>query len=137
MKTGSKTRLFLIELVIIILFFAFAGAICANIFVKAHTLSSKSTDISMAVMQAQSAAECVKDTDGDAKKLCDLLDGQDTAEGLTVYYDKDWKPSDESGAKYELSIALTQENGFLNADISVLKGDEEIYSIETGKYLGK
>ncbi len=135
MKTQSKARLFLIELVIIILFFAFAGAVCASIFVEAHLTSERSADISAAAIKAQLAAECVKETKGGVKELQALLGGQPGESGFIVYYDGDWNAADQDEMRYCLRVDMTQKEGLLYADISVFKGDETLYAIQTGEYL--
>jgi hypothetical protein len=133
--TGSKTRLFLIEMIIIILFFALAAAVCANVFVKAHLLSAQSADLSMAVIKAQTAAECVKETEGNLPKLCLLLNGQQTGQKVTVFYDKDWETAEDEQAVYTLEADVQTKDGLLTASITMRKGDEEIYSVNTGRYM--
>ena len=139
MKPNSKTRLFLIELVIIILFFAFAGAICANIFVKAHTISQDSSDLSEAVLMVQLAAECVKDADGDADRLMELL-SEATADWEIHINDNDeigYLNETPNGSRYQLNVELKREDGILYADISAMKGEETLYSIQTAEYIGE
>ncbi len=137
MRSTSKARLFLIELVIIILFFAIAGAVCANIFVKAHLTSEKSLDLTSAALKAQFAAECVKHAKDDEIRLSELL-GADRENGgeFTVYYDESWNASAKDAARYSLSVSLSKTGGMLRAEISVCKGAQELYAIETGEYLG-
>ncbi len=57
MKTRSKSRLFLIELMIAFLFFLLGCVVCVRMFLTAHTLSEKSELLDLAVVAAQSAAE--------------------------------------------------------------------------------
>ena len=52
----SKTGLFLMELIIGILFFSLASAICIEIFVKAHLMNNESVQKSHAV---KIASRCV------------------------------------------------------------------------------
>lgn len=59
-RSSSKSGLFLIELIIAIVFFAVASAICIQLFVKAHLISTRSTDISTASIIAQNTAEQFK-----------------------------------------------------------------------------
>ena len=56
----SKSALFLIELIIAILFFALSSAICVQLFAKAHLISQKSSNVTMAINCAQTAAELVQ-----------------------------------------------------------------------------
>ena len=52
MKNNSRSRssLFLMELILVILFFAVAGSICVQIFVKAHLLSQSSSDLNLSLI---------------------------------------------------------------------------------------
>jgi len=56
----SKSGLFLMELIILICFFALAAVICVQLFAAAHTISRRSADIQMAVLHAQNVAEAFK-----------------------------------------------------------------------------
>lgn len=56
-QRSSKSGLFLIELILGIFFFSVCATICAQIFVKSHTLSKKSVDLTHAVSFSQSLAE--------------------------------------------------------------------------------
>ena len=56
-QNNSRTSLFLMELIIVILFFAIASAICLRLFVGAHLLSEKDKDLSHALVWAQNLSE--------------------------------------------------------------------------------
>lgn len=64
-RYASKSALFLMELLIAILVFAFTAAICMRIFVYAKQTADSAGDISIAVMSSQNAAECYKAYYGD------------------------------------------------------------------------
>ena len=48
-RKGSKSALFLMELILAILFFAAASAVCVQLFVKAHLMSQDTVDLNRAV----------------------------------------------------------------------------------------
>ena len=65
MKThnpAKRSSLFLMELMIAILFFSLASAVCVQLFVKSHLLTREAADLNQAVSQAQSAAEVIRTT---------------------------------------------------------------------------
>ena len=132
----SKSGLFLMELMIAILFFSLASAICIRLFAWAHLTSVSSSELSMATVTAQTAAECFKSADGSAEKLTQLLDGaQPAGNGVAVYYDRDWAPASESLAAYRLNVVLIEGNPVI-ARIDVEKmGGETVFSLEVGEYL--
>ena len=131
---SSKTKLVLIELIIIILFFSLAGAVCVNIFAQARILSVKSTDTTMATLTAQTAAELVRSSDGNEllQEAYEEVDG-----GFVAYFDAEWDETDEAGAVYKMRIGMAEEQDLLTANISVSKADNELYAITAKKFAGK
>jgi Tfp pilus assembly protein PilE len=93
----SKTAIFLFELMVVILIFSVAAAVCTSIFGKAYVFSAESKALTMAVLKAESIAEefkVGKTPDGD------------------MYFDGDWKPAaDEAGAAY--AVRTSTNDGVL------------------------
>ncbi|MBR6309116.1 MAG: hypothetical protein IKR39_10975 [Lachnospiraceae bacterium] len=54
----SKSALFLMELIIVILFFALTSAVCMRVFIKAHDVAHDTESANYAVLWADNAAEC-------------------------------------------------------------------------------
>ncbi len=100
----SRSGLFLLELMIVILFFAVTSAICMNLFVKAHLTSTAGSDLTAAVRETQSAAEWFKAVDGDKDQLADRLSAHVLEERLGLYFDKDWVRTGEGNAVSTVSI---------------------------------
>lgn len=61
----SKSALFLMELIIIIMFFALTSAVCMQVFVKAHEISRISEAGNNAMLWSTNARECFYAYDGD------------------------------------------------------------------------
>ena len=59
-RTHSGSSLFLMELILAILFFSVASAVCVQLFARAHTASEQSAALNRAVLAAESAAEAFK-----------------------------------------------------------------------------
>lgn len=72
----SRSGLFLLELMIVILFFAVTSAVCVNLFVQAHLTSTAGGELTAATREVQSAAEWLKAADGDLEKLAAQLDAK-------------------------------------------------------------
>lgn len=137
-RTSTKSGLFLIELIIAILFFSLASAICIQLFIKAHFVSSNSEDLSMALNQSQSVAEYFKASNGTSAELVNMLDGElgEKPNEIILNYDKNWNTA-VTNPVYQLSISLDEKNP-VTATISVTKvsdKDNIIYSLETKKYI--
>ena len=129
-RSKSKSRLFFIEILIIIVFFSICAGVCMNLFAKAKLTSVESSDLTKGVMVAQAAAEAVK-AEGDSPELERLLGGCRDGNIIRIYYDGQWqKLPRKEAAVYELAVRLTEEQGVLAAEIRVLKGDQEIHSLK-------
>lgn len=72
-KSGSRSSLFLVELIITIFFFSLAGTVCVRLFLYAHKISSDSKVLTKAVSIAQNAAESFLAADGDPQQFAELL----------------------------------------------------------------
>ncbi len=136
----SRTKLFLIELIIIMLFFSFAGAACMNLFANAKILSTKSTQTVEASLRVQSAAEIFSSTKEDKEALAKALGGTATNNGAKVAYDENWQPTTEG--IYLMDIAITPQGKLLSAQITMYDNSDSnnsnavIYEISTKKYSG-
>jgi len=80
----SKTPLALIEQTIMILVFALSAALCIGAFVHADSVSRKTEALSLAVFEAQSAAEAIKS--GDESFLLPLSYITESGFTLTAVY---------------------------------------------------
>ncbi len=131
---SSKAKLFLIELVIIILFFSFASGVCMKMFATAKQISMRSTELTMASMAAQSAAEAVKS--GGEQGLQDAL-GVQGSDGLyEVHYDKDWNVVQGDGS-FLMAVRLNHaDNDLLSAVIEVRYQDDVLYQITAKRFEG-
>ena len=59
-KPAKRSSLFLLELIIAILFFCLASAVCVRFFVRSHVMEQETTELNLAVDQAVSAAEILR-----------------------------------------------------------------------------
>ena len=89
-RSKSKSRLFFIEILIIIVFFSICAGVCMNLFAKAKLISVESSDLTKGVMVAQAAAEAVK-AEGDSPELERLLGGCRDGNMIRIYYDGQWQ----------------------------------------------
>ena len=124
----SGSGMFLIELLIGLLIFAIASAICLRIFVAANHISTGSVELNHAVVAAQNSAECFKSTGGDMPETAGLLGG-DLSEGdtaLTLYFDADWNKVALAGNGYFAEIRqVSRGGGVIDGEVSVsrMSGD--------------
>ena len=124
----SGSGLFLIELLIGLLIFAIASAICLRIFVASHQISAGSVELNHAVVAAQNSAECFRATNGDLPETAELLGGDlsDDNMALTLYFDADWNKVALAGNGYFAEIKrISKENGLIDGEVAIsrMSGD--------------
>ena len=85
-KNSSKSGIFLMELILSILFFSIAAAVCVKLFVTAHRLSDQSVNLHHAVAMAESIAEAFYGCNGNVGELETLFPdaGMDEQTMLTI-----------------------------------------------------
>lgn len=128
MNTRSKSGLFLIELVAVILIFSLSAALCLRIFFRSRQVEAESRNLSYASLAVQSAADCYKSANGDIVKVADLLSGSLSNGELFLYYDADWnRVFDETSSSAYVSIMeLSPNEGIVTARES---GSGPIFSL--------
>ena len=139
-RTTSKSSLFLIELIIVILFFSIAAAICVLLFAHARVTSIESGRLTMSVTYSQNAVEALRATGGNDQGLEQLLGVKKKTDGSFVAeYDKDWNLV-ESNGEYRLTMVVSSDDArkLLRGEVSIAEFDngeyKEIYSVNTSQY---
>lgn len=117
---ASKASLFLIELIILILFFAVAGGICVKLFVAAHLDSTSGENLSQAVLAVQSTAEAYKVAETEEQMLQYVPGAQMTEDGFEILYDAAWNPTQAAQAVFQVRVRMTERDGVGEAQIDAL-----------------
>lgn len=95
---AKRSSLFLLELMIAILFFCLASAVCVQIFVKAHTISRETQELNTALEKVSGYTELF---------LADAL-----TEDTEIFYDADWQECSKDEASYEIVIGWSRMESF-------------------------
>ena len=122
MKT-SKSAVFLFELMIIILVFALAAAVCTQIFASAYKMSTESHELTMSSINAQTVAEQFKA-------------GVDVE---PLYFDRDWAAVGSADAFYRVELDEQDAARWIrDAYVNVFKTGEEdaIFTIHVKEFTG-
>ena len=110
MNTRSKSSLFLIELVIVILVFSLSAAVCLRMFFQSRLISNESRNISQASLAVQSVADSYKGMHGDYLKTTELLNGTLVDSTITFYYNEVWEQvSSNTNASYTVVVEKISE----------------------------
>jgi len=136
----SKSQIFLLEFIIVVLFFAICSTICVSAFIKADRISKDSSRDVNAMVIAKNAAECFKASD-DADPGEYLNITQDADGSYTIYLDEEFDETSKlDAAAYTVRIDLVEkEKNLLTARISVYEKQEDtaFYQINVDKYVGE
>ena len=150
MKT-SKSSLFLMELIISILFFSIASAVCIQLFVKAHLMNIRTQEQNQTVVWSQNLAELWRAYDGDIlliyNQLCADYACEDSSVYLTnvppytlvLYFNEDWELSD-SNITYHVVLSGTtydETSRLITSEIKISKGEEVLYSLPLSHHIAE
>lgn len=124
--TANPSSLFLLELIFAILFFSVASAVCVQVFVKSHTLSTEARDLTQASRRTEDVAELItastslddmehllEDTYSDALEI--------SSADFTIFYDSDFLPCTQKTAAWQLSGTWELNGQLLDVQLDVTK----------------
>ena len=138
-RNRRQSSLFLMELIIMVFFFALAAAICLKLYAGARSISENTRILSIGSAKTESVAAALRDDPTDpVGSLTRIADGGnveltgDAASGQAVYYyDSDWKLCRNEDAKTAVLVSWNAENHMLTADISINKIHSDSGEIQT------
>jgi len=119
----TKSAVFLFELMIIILVFTLAAAVCTQIFASAYTMSTESRELTMSSINAQTIAEQFKSGKSDTEPL---------------YFDSDWALTNRAGASYSVELDERTASNMREAYVNVFRigSGEAIYTLHVKEFTG-
>lgn len=159
-NSSSRSGLFLMELIISIMFFSLAGAVCVRLFVSSHIISKNSVELNHSLEWCQNIAEAFYGCNGRAKEITGLFTNcisnasADTdADEFFLLFDQAFHPIDVSVStpesssiecSYILSVRISEKKRMLLCEIKAMKtselpntfaeGSSPIYELEVTLY---
>ena len=135
----SKSGLFLMEMIIAICFFAVASGICVQLFVAAHSISQRSANIQMAVMNAQSAAAAFKATGQNTEALVTTLGASYHGGGqIVAWFNEEWEAVALEDGHHQMvvekDLSVVPAVAYITV-YDVASGDM-LYSLSVSRYIG-
>ena len=120
-RHNNTSSLFLLELILAVLFFSVASALCIQIFTKAHLMSQDARDLNFAVNEVSSMAEQMPD---------------DSLQDAAAYYDSSYASCEKADAVYVLTVHYEPEDTLLKAHISMdsIDDNRNIYTLDVTKH---
>ena len=136
---AKRSSLFLLELMIAILFFCLASAVCVQIFVKAHTTSRGTQELNTALEKVSGFSEVFLAGDSFSALLPEDASVSENADGSAeylVFYDENWQLCSSSDATYEIQIRIDPQGALLHGSFTARSASDAddasvIYSMET------
>lgn len=142
-KLKSRTSLVLMELIITILFFSIASAVCVQLFVKAHLVTKDTYELNNAVGIAESFSEVFRGTNGsidEVSKQFPLGIVDDDGDYFEVFYDEDFVMTDDyENATYVADVTISSYSRLMNLETKVVRISDYkiIYSLDSSTYIRK
>ena len=158
-RHNNTSSLFLLELILAVLFFSVASALCIQIFTKAHLMSQDARDLNFAVNEVSSMAEQISagtlHSDTSASSDDTAASSDDTAASSgdtasdpstqisndawqddTAYYDSSYASCEKADAVYVLTVHYEPEDTLLKAHISMdtIADNRNIYTLDVTKH---
>lgn len=144
-RHNNTSSLFLLELILAVLFFSVASALCIQIFTKAHLMSQDARDLNFAVNEVSSMAEQISagtlhsDTAASSDDTASDPSTQmpdDSLQDAAAYYDSSYASCEKADAVYVLTIHYEPEDTFLKAHISMdtVADNRNIYTLDVTKH---
>lgn len=109
---SSKSSLFLMELIIVILFFSIASGICMQIFVKAHLLTKQTDMEQQALMVSDSVIAVLKKSPGDLDKIITICGGEKKENKVVIFFDRSFQRTSHKNAVYLLEVAMKDKDQY-------------------------
>ncbi|SFB03190.1 hypothetical protein SAMN05216249_10780 [Acetitomaculum ruminis DSM 5522] len=138
----SSSGIFLMEITISILFFSLCAVVCIELFVKAHTLSKSTDELTFATNIASNYAECFLNAKGDMSRVDILADMKEADKNCyEIYFDKNFNIIKKKEASYVLYLEKSQDEydigKMAKASITIknIFEDSEVYSLSVQKYI--
>ncbi len=130
-EVHSRSSLFLMEMIISILFFSIASAICIQLFANAHIISDKSVNHNEAIIWSQNLAETFYGAHGNTDQIMyvfkehavEIQDEVDNSSTILFFFDKDWNL-----IEYPSSETIPEEAQYEALMIVSKKSAEDVYS---------
>ena len=144
-RHNNTSSLFLLELILAVLFFSVASALCIQIFTKAHLMSQDARDLNFAVNEVSSMAEQISagtlhsDTAASSADTASDPSTQmpdDSLQDAAAYYDSGYASCEKADAVYVLTVHYEPENTLLKAHISMdtIADNRNIYTLDVTKH---
>ena len=144
MKGIRRSNSFLVEIIIVILFFSLSAAVTLQVFVATHKKEQQSGSLNHAVVLTQQLTEEYR-ANGTACSWCATSKDKDGSAVYVLEYDENWQPVQENGAfRVYFTVSVLSEGkagtGYQTVAEAVTvkeNGEESVYRLTSQQYMAK
>lgn len=130
-QKSNGTHLILMELMLVLFFFALCGSILLQVFVKAHNISTKAREMTETKNYVTQAAELMEAGSYEIKDFQEYFTEIDGKDGnYQCYFDQDWNETKKAKAVYQMTIKLEKQPAKVSGKIVMWKGKQQIYQLD-------
>lgn len=134
-QKSNGTHLILMELMMVLFFFAICGSILLQVFVKAHNISAKAREMTETKNYVTQAAELIEAGAYDIKDFQEYFTQIDGKAGdYQCYYDQDWNEIKKTKARYHMRIKLERQPAKVLGKITMWRENQQIYQLDILRY---
>lgn len=109
--THSKSGLFLMEMIFVLLFLGLTSGICVRLFAASYTAREKAQESEHIRELTTSVCEILEGTDGSAQSFLSIFpDGIIRDDTVCFYFDRQWNPVTKENGIYRMELTLTAED---------------------------
>ncbi len=145
-KQAKRSEIFLLELIIVILFFCVTAAGCVRLFVKSHIISQDTRNLNMAVNQVTEVAEVFRLGADMQEFISRQFQGYEKEAGTEkedtlyyIYYNENWESDEKEEAAFCLIVEIQEEGqeSYGRFSMKNRKTNQEIYAVSLEKFNGE
>ena len=134
-QKSNGTHLILMELMMVLFFFAICGSILLQVFVKAHNISAKAREMTETKNYVTQAAELIEAGAYDIKDFQEYFTQIDGKAGdYQCYFDQDWNEIKKTKARYHMTIKLERQPAKVLGKITMWRENQQIYQLDILRY---
>ncbi len=138
----NHSNAFVLEILLDILLFAILLTVALNMLIKAHHLTNRTRELHQAVSLCSDVADLYENGSGDFSKIVEVFpQARSTDSYLTIYFDQDFLPTDQSNAAYILTSTVVDSDQleFAGSAIDISFADidaNDIYCLRACHFTG-
>lgn len=132
--THSKSGLFLMEMIFVLLFLGLTCGICVRLFAASYLARNKAAEYNHIQELTTSAGEILEGTAGTPDSFLKFMpNGVLTGNTIEYFFDKNWETADSSHAIYKMSVTLSCQDSVKTAILNFTKiaseQEEDLYDL--------